>query len=701
VPARRASRYNEIVLDEISAGVEEGYERFFALAEPPFRLTSNPRFLFESSSYRSAFNEIDYALLRREPIIVITGSIGTGKTTLCRMIGERRRARSVVAIISSPPRNIDDAFRQILDGFGLITEDTRRIVETSHFGLLKVFQRFLDSLVPLKAQAIVVFDEAQHLRPEILEEIRLLSNLDSDHQTLQIVLVGQPELDALLASPELRQLAQRLSHRHRLEPLQLAEVPAYVDRRLTVAQLERRKDDRPTFTESAMKALAAASHGVPRLVNLICDRSLENAWSAHTRAIDRDAIVRAAASLDLDVPPAPVIPRPVETAPKFTFEKASATAFEPSPRPPVVPVTEVMLKASESGTEPMPEWREAEKALTPPVELPQQPIELLEPAVAAPLIRATPRSERAWPPMRAANLSMRRVRVKRSHAQVAVGAVVMVPLLLVWLLRGGTRGPQGATLVRRTDVSGVAGGLVPAEKPPALAPSTPSPTTTESSTPAPPASTPSPPHDAAASVSSTLAASEKSAASKFLIIVSTFKTRDRATEVAGEVSVLDLPAFVRTASGWEQVVVGPYSSRTDAARAQARLVDSQFTDTKLVQTGAAPTAPPRTSATPLPAPATAAAAEAAAPVTPLARASLSDLNNRPLDDLLRRATTFATQGNVKAVQEIRDQIVKRQAADSPNSAEAFTAALDQLERNLDEARRRQLENDRRLLLTKP
>jgi hypothetical protein len=187
-----------------------------------------------------------------------------------------------------------------------------------------------------------------------------------------------------------------------------------------------------------------------------------------------------------------------------------------------------------------------------------------------------------------------------------------------------------------------------------------------------------------------------------VIVVSTFQTRERATEVADEVSALGLPASVRSASGWEQVVVGPYSSRTDAAGAQARLVDSQFTDTKLVQTGAAPTTPPRTSAAPLPAPATAAAAEATAPVTPLVRPNLSvgDLNNRPLDDLLRRAITFATQGNVKAVQQIRDQIVKRQTADS-TGAEAFTAALDQLERNLDEARHRQLEEDRRQLLGKP
>ena len=120
-----------------------------------------------------------------------------------------------------PPKTVDDLFRQILDGFELLTDDTKSIVEASRYGLLRVLQQFLDSLTTLNAQAILVFDEAQHLPANIIEEIRLLLNLDPDRQMLQIVLVGQPELDELLARTELGQMEQRISRRHRLEPLQL------------------------------------------------------------------------------------------------------------------------------------------------------------------------------------------------------------------------------------------------------------------------------------------------------------------------------------------------------------------------------------------------------------------------------------------------------------------------------------------------
>src|SRR4029079_6337224 len=188
----------------------EGYEEYFGLAEAPFALTSSPRFLFESASYLAALKEVDYALSRREQIIVVTGPIGTGTTTLYRMIAERRGPRTVVATISRPPESVDDLFRQVLDAFNLLTEDTKSIVTASRYGLQKVLRQFLDSLVALNAQAILVFDEAQHLRPAILEEIRLLSNLDADRQRLEVVLVGQPELEDLLARTDLGQIYQRV-----------------------------------------------------------------------------------------------------------------------------------------------------------------------------------------------------------------------------------------------------------------------------------------------------------------------------------------------------------------------------------------------------------------------------------------------------------------------------------------------------------
>src|SRR5262245_47461432 len=424
------------------------------------------------------------------------------------MLGERRGPRTVVAVISSPPQTRDDLFRQILDGFGLLTDDTRHVVEASHFGLLKVFQQFFDSLVALKAQAILVFDEAQHLRPDILEEVRLISNVDTDHQTLQIVLVGQPELDELLARSDLGQVRQRVSRRHRLEPLKAGEVPAYVDRRLSVAHGDQRAGDGPTFTESAMQAIASVSRGVPRVVNIVCDRALENAWSNRTHSVDRAAVLRAAASLNIEVPP------PTFATPTRPFE-ATTRPFEPTP------------KAA--------------------ADAPPKP----------PAIQPAPTS----------------VRLKRSHAQIAVAAVVAVSVLLAWLFRGGAEAPQRRTTTPPPAAPLDAVSTAATNRP---APSAPVPPVVASEI-AKPAPVPAKPAASAA----------VPAADSFLIIVSSFRTRDRSMQVAADVVALGLPATVRSASGWEQVVVGPYATRPEAVAARDRLEDAQFEGTKIAQTGPA------------------------------------------------------------------------------------------------------------------
>ena len=283
----------------------EGYEQHFGLVEAPFTLTSNPRFLYESSSHLAALREIAYGLPRREPVIVVTGAIGTGKTTLCRIIAERRGPRTFVATINTPPANVDDLLRLILDGFGILSDDTSRVVQASHYGLLRTLQQFLASLVPLNAQAIILFDEAQHLSPEMLEQIRLLSNIDVDsRKLLQIILVGQPELEDVIAREDLRQLSQRVSRRHRLGPLEPGEIQAYVDRRLSVAQGEQVTGHAPEFTPSALHAIQALSGGVPRIINTMCDRALEDAWEHKTHTIDASTIMNAAAALGIPVPPA-------------------------------------------------------------------------------------------------------------------------------------------------------------------------------------------------------------------------------------------------------------------------------------------------------------------------------------------------------------------------------------------------------------
>jgi general secretion pathway protein A len=482
----------------------DGYEPFFGLAEPPFTLTSSPRFLFESTSYRAALDEIVYSLSRREQIVVVTAPIGTGKTTLCQTISERRDPRAVVALISSPPKTADDLFRQILDGFGLLTEDTKKIVEASHYGLLRVFQQFLNSLAGVSAHAVLIFDEAQHLTAGILEEIRLLLNLDPDRQLLQIVLVGQPELNDLLARTELVQMEQRVSRRHHLEPLKAEEVSAYVTRRLGAVQIEERAHDLPTFTASAMNAIATLSHGVPRVVNTICDRSLENAWLDKTHVVDTPAVVSAAKSLNIEVPAS------LATPPAFAAAVAPwSVAPPPMPSPSTV--------ASATHREP------------------------LSPGIP----------------------TFSKSRAKRSYVPIAIAGGLGVLALIVWMTRSGG-GVQDTQAPQPEAVS-----------PPA--PSTP-PVRSTSSAPIGPVVT-----DVVAKPAP-IAQDPAATANKFLVIVSSFRTHDRSVRVAADLTALGFPASVRTSSGWEQVVVGPYTTRQEALAAQDKLESAHFEETKITQT---------------------------------------------------------------------------------------------------------------------
>ena len=222
-------------------------------------------FLFHSESYRAAIEEISYGLAHRDPIIVITGALGIGKTTLCRMLVERHEGRTVAATISTPPENFDDLLRRVLEAFGVLTNEASESFRASHDALLKTFQQFLRSLASLNATALVIFDEAHQLLPGVLEEIRLLFNVpvDVDHRPLQIILVGQPELEGLLTRNDLRQLSLRISRRHRLAPLVPGEASVYVNHRLQVARAEQSRVPLPQFSDSALALIGSLSQGIP------------------------------------------------------------------------------------------------------------------------------------------------------------------------------------------------------------------------------------------------------------------------------------------------------------------------------------------------------------------------------------------------------------------------------------------------------
>ena len=213
------------------------YEQFFGLSDAPFSLAPNPRYLFESASHAHALQELAYAIGRREPLVAVTGEIGSGKTLLCRTMLQRLDRRTFVSVINNPLLERDDLLKQMLQDFGVISTDRTVVQEISRHDLVHALEDFLASLIPLDAHAAVMIDEAQHIQPDVLEQIRLLSNIDAPSGTrLQIMLVGPLELESLLERPELRQFQQRVSRRIRLEPLGENELGSYIEHRLAVGR---------------------------------------------------------------------------------------------------------------------------------------------------------------------------------------------------------------------------------------------------------------------------------------------------------------------------------------------------------------------------------------------------------------------------------------------------------------------------------
>jgi general secretion pathway protein A len=275
------------------------YEEHFGLTEKPFSLTPDPRFLYKSESHANAFELLQYAMRRREGFVVVTGDIGTGKTTLCRALLEQIDRRTFTALVLNPFLSEDDLLKLILQDFGVVSRaDVKagRLAGVSKQELIDTLYDFLLGLLPLKANAVLILDEAQNLPLQVLEQLRILSNLETDKQKLlQMILVGQQNLKPLLRSPELKQLDQRVSIRYELKPLTQDETAAYIHHRLYVAG----GGSSVSFMPKAAQAVFEHSGGIPRLINLICDRSLLGAFSTKVNRVSRDLVIRAIESLDI------------------------------------------------------------------------------------------------------------------------------------------------------------------------------------------------------------------------------------------------------------------------------------------------------------------------------------------------------------------------------------------------------------------
>ena len=278
------------------------YEDYSGCLEKPFSLTPAPKYLYRSESHANAFELLQYAIRRREGFVVVTGDIGTGKTTLCRAVLEQMDRKTFTALILNPFIAEEDLLRIILQDFGVISREEMkrgRLAGISKQELIETLNDFLLSLQPLRATAVLIIDEAQNLPRSVLEHIRILSNLETDKEKLlQIVLVGQMNLREILRSPDLRQLDQRVSIRYSLRPLTQDETAAYVAHRLTIAG----GGAALSFTPKALQYVHRSTAGIPRLINLLCDRSLLGAYSERALRVTPEMVRTAAESLDLAPP---------------------------------------------------------------------------------------------------------------------------------------------------------------------------------------------------------------------------------------------------------------------------------------------------------------------------------------------------------------------------------------------------------------
>lgn len=272
------------------------YTGFFGLTSQPFSIAPNPDFMFLSARHAEALAHLRYGLGEAGGFVLLTGEVGTGKTTVSRCLLQELTDQTEVAFILNPTLNELELLAAICDQL--------KIRYKKSDASLKMLTDKITNRLMKNHQAgkntILIIDEAQHLQPAVLEQLRLLTNLETNtKKLLQVILIGQPELQQLLQRQDLRQLAQRITARYHLMPLTEQEVQQYVSYRLQVAGCSR-----PVFTSSAIKKLFQLSGGIPRLLNLICDRALLGGYSQQKALIDA-ALVNQAASEVLAIKPQP------------------------------------------------------------------------------------------------------------------------------------------------------------------------------------------------------------------------------------------------------------------------------------------------------------------------------------------------------------------------------------------------------------
>jgi general secretion pathway protein A len=265
------------------------YLDFFQLNEFPFNVTPDPRFLFFSERHREAFDSLLYGVEHRKGFIVLTGEVGCGKTTICRSVLNNLPGTTHSAFILNPSLTASQLVRSILHDLGIDPKGGDKLVHIAQLN------RFLLQCLEKGENVAVIIDESQNLDPHLMEQVRMLSNLETDqHKLMQIILSGQPELKERLRRPELRQLRQRVMVHCDLAPLTTIETALYIQHRLKIAGAD---DPGSIFQSAAIQQIHDRADGIPRQINTICDRALLSAYIRKDLQITLQDVANALAEL--------------------------------------------------------------------------------------------------------------------------------------------------------------------------------------------------------------------------------------------------------------------------------------------------------------------------------------------------------------------------------------------------------------------
>lgn len=267
------------------------YTRYFGLIEKPFAIAPNPRYLFMSELHREALAHLMYGLSSEGCIILLTGDVGTGKTTVCRCLIDQLPDNTDIALILNPKLSITDLLKTLCEELKIDIPDAAPTIKT-YIDHLNAY--LLDAHSRGRNTALIV-DEAQNLDIEIMEQLRLLTNLETNtNKLLQIILIGQPELRNILSDPKLSQINQRITTRYHLEPLKVDDVTSYIEHRINIASGTGRN---VLFSEKAIRYVAKISKGIPRVINVLCDHALLGAYADNSDHVDLRIMKKAAREL--------------------------------------------------------------------------------------------------------------------------------------------------------------------------------------------------------------------------------------------------------------------------------------------------------------------------------------------------------------------------------------------------------------------